>query len=156
MLQKNLLFTVLILFHFLSCSAQRNAVQQTAVLEQINLLRSQGCKCGRKYMPPAPPMKWNRNLELSAQRHADDMARRNYFSHTGKNGSSIGQRAKAAGYQWRSIAENIAWGYYSARAAVESWKESPGHCRNMMNSSYLEVGMAHNGKYWVQVLGKRD
>ena len=32
-----------------------------------------------------------------ARAHANNMAQRNFFSHTGSNGSSVGQRVRAAG-----------------------------------------------------------
>jgi hypothetical protein len=42
-----------------------------------------------------------RALTQAALVHSDDMVANNFFSHTGSDGSSAGQRATAAGYAWR-------------------------------------------------------
>tara|TARA_R100000322_G_scaffold149834_1_gene106789 strand:- start:686 stop:934 length:249 start_codon:yes stop_codon:yes gene_type:complete len=48
----------------------------------------------------------------------------------------------------------------SADAAIKSWIESPGHCHNLMNDAFTDMGMAHAEDsdsrfthYWVQTLG---
>lgn len=100
------------------------------------------------------PVKTNPKLELAAERHAQDMARRGFFSHTGSNGSSLGQRAKRAGYRYCLIAENIAKGQKSAGEAMQSWMASQGHRRNMLHRRVREVGVARApGNVWVMVLG---
>lgn len=123
------------------------------MLDRVNLLRSKGCHCGRKYMPPAPPLRWNDRLEKAAARHANDMKRHDFFSHKGSNGSGIGDRAERAGYRWQSVAENIAWNYDTVADAVLGWKDSPGHCRSMMSKAYREMGAAQVDAYWVQLFG---
>ncbi len=125
------------------------------MLAEVNALRRQGCRCGSRQMPPVPPLSWNPQLAAAAQRHASDMERRNFFSHRGSDGSTIGTRATDSGYRWRAIAENIAFGYTSISAVVQGWKGSPGHCENMMSSAYTEIGAARVENYWVQDLGRR-
>ena len=34
-----------------------------------------------------------------------------------------------AGYAWRAVAENIAWGYSDVTAVVQGWKDSPATVR---------------------------
>ena len=91
------------------------------------------------------------------------MADRDFFSHTGADGSIIGQRVSDAGYNWRLVAENIAAGMRDPKAVVESWVDSPGHRRNMLLPGLLHAGVAHvrhdpdPGRlsfrdYWVLVL----
>ncbi|RFP88364.1 CAP domain-containing protein [Rhodobacteraceae bacterium 63075] len=100
------------------------------------------------------PVKANPKLELAAERHAQDMARRGFFSHTGSNGSSVGKRARRAGYRFCVIAENIAKGQRSAAEAMRSWMASPGHRRNMLDRRIKEIGVARApGNIWVMVLG---
>ena len=43
----------------------------------------------------------------------------------------------------------------SEEGTVKAWIESPGHCRNIMNSNYTEIGVARVGDYWTLVLGTR-
>lgn len=94
----------------------------------------------------------NRALDAAARAHASDMSQRNFFSHTGSNGSAPAQRVTAAGYRWCTVAENIAAGISGQDAAMEGWRKSPGHFRNMTNSKMREFGLANVGDVWVMVL----
>lgn len=57
-------------------------------------------------------------LARAAQAHADDMSANAFFSHTGQNGSSVGDRVKLQGYGFCFVAENIAQGQKGALAAL--------------------------------------
>ena len=115
--------------------------------EQLNAIRKQA---------NLPAVRRNAALDVAAKAHADDMASRNFFSHTGSNGSSPGQRATAAGYRWCTVAENINRGYPSGPAAIEAWRKSPGHYRNMVNGKVSDYGLANTGEYWVMVLAAKN
>ena len=130
-------------------------------LETINRTRTKGCKCGKTKMPPAPPLVWNDILEDAAMTHAKDMSKRKYFSHTGKDGSSSSDRIMAAGYKfdgYRSFmaGENIAFGQESIAEVMAGWFKSEGHCKNLMNPGFKEVGVAQYNNYWVQEFGGRE
>src|SRR6202012_3035145 len=93
-------------------------------LEEINNIRQQGCTCGATYMPPVAPLVWNDELEDAAMGHAKDMANLNYFSHTSKDGRTMGKRISAAGYGFKgfrsyAIAENIAEGQQSIDEVIK-------------------------------------
>ena len=82
------------------------------------------------------------------------MSFNNFFSHTGSNGSSVGDRVTAEGYNWTNVGENIASGQTTPEAALESWLNSPGHCANIMNPDFTELGAgieSPNGTLWTQV-----
>src|ERR1700760_4184619 len=53
---------------------------------------------------------FNRRLTGAAQAHAEDMAGRREMTHTGKDGSSPGERIKARGYRFFRAGENVAAG----------------------------------------------
>lgn len=132
-----------------------------AFLEQINQVRRTGCKCGTNYMPPAPPLIWNDDLEKAAAAHASDMYQKNYFSHTGKNGSNPQDRIIKAGYGYKGFksyaaGENIAFGQEHIDEVMNGWIKSEGHCRNLMNPAFKEVGVAEDHHYWVQEFGGRE
>tara|TARA_R110002049_G_scaffold10127_7_gene50594 strand:- start:7972 stop:8391 length:420 start_codon:yes stop_codon:yes gene_type:complete len=92
-------------------------------------------------------------LERAAAAHAQDMARHDYFSHQGKNGSSVGQRISAQGYKWCFAAENIAKGQKSLAAVMQSWAGSQGHYQNIMHRKVRGFGLARaEGNVWVMVL----
>lgn len=128
------------------------------LLNLVNQARVQGRTCGDTAFPPAPPLTWEDDLEDAAQRHSNDMAFNNFFSHTGSDGSDVGQRVTAAGYDWRMVGENIAAGQRSIAEVVQAWLDSPGHCANIMNAGFKEIGaaVAVNPSadfqvYWTQV-----
>ncbi|QJD97775.1 CAP domain-containing protein [Mucilaginibacter robiniae] len=139
----------------------KSSVQfRQAFLNRINIVRQQGCNCGGTYMPPAPPLVWNDNLEVSASRHARDMDRLHYFSHTSQDGRTMGDRIGAAGYKFEglkayTIGENIAFGQESIEEVNDGWFKSPGHCKNLMNAAFKEIGISEYNTYWVEDFGGR-
>lgn len=70
------------------------------------------------------------------------MVAKNFFDHTGSDGSTVGVRVTDAGYAWSGVAENIAAGQTSVASAMNSWQLSEGHCRNLMGANYKHVALA--------------
>jgi uncharacterized protein YkwD len=131
-------------------------VNKTLMLQLVNDARKKGCQCGDTYYPPAPAISWNDQLEKAALTHSRDMAQNNYFSHTSPNGDKAGQRISQAGYRWLAYGENIAMGYNTEKEVVAGWIKSPGHCKNIMNKNYKEMGVAKAGTYWTQAFGSKQ
>jgi uncharacterized protein YkwD len=104
-------------------------------------------------MPPVSIVVWNDQLAKAAFDHSVDMKTNNYFSHTGLDNSDPGQRITAAGYTWHAYGENIANGYTSEQAVIDGWLNSEGHCRNMMNADFKDMGVGRDGNYWTQEFG---
>lgn len=103
-------------------------------------------------------LKVNSKLTTSAQRHAADMAAKNYFSHNSQDGRSPFDRMKAAGYRYSTAGENIAAGQKTPSAVMTSWMNSPGHRANILRCSFKEIGIGiakggSYGIYWVQNFG---
>jgi uncharacterized protein YkwD len=112
-------------------------------LALVNQHRAAGASCGsRGSFPPVATLAWNDPLTQASLVHSDDMVARNFFSHTGSNGSSAGDRATAAGYPWRTWGENIAAGQPTVASVVDAWMKSDGHCANIMNASMRDIGLA--------------
>jgi uncharacterized protein YkwD len=130
-------------------------INKDLMLQLINDSRKKGCTCGSTVMPAVAVVTWNDQLAKAAYDHSKDMSVNNYFSHTGKNGSSPGDRIKAAGYMWKTYGENIANGYGSELAVMTAWLASEGHCKNIMNASFKEIGAGREGNYWTQVFGAK-
>jgi len=127
----------------------------------INKTRTKGCNCGNTYYPAASPLVWNDNLEDAALGHAKDMEKKGYFSHTSKDGRSMSDRIIAAGYYFKGfksfmVGENIAYGQTSIKEVTAGWFKSEGHCKNLMNPGFKEIGVAKTGRYWVQDFGGRE
>ena len=130
------------------------------VLELVNRARMQARMCGNTRYPPAGLLRLNATLSRVSLAHAADMAQQSYFSHEGRDGSTLAERATRAGYRWRSVGENIAAGQTTPEAAVADWIKSPQHCANLMAQRFIEMGVAYSvnreskaGIYWVQVFG---
>ncbi len=107
----------------------------------------------------------NPALTSEANAFAAYMARTDRFSHTA-DGRDSGERARAAGYDYCDLAENIAVeeGYSPERLAEQfmaGWEASPGHRRNLLNPRVTETGVGvarapgANSRYFaVQVFGR--
>lgn len=133
------------------------------VLILVNQARTQPRKCGSKQFAAVPPVTLSAQLSRAALLHAQDMAQHDFFEHEGSDGSTVAVRATRAGYEWRSVGENIAAGSTTADGVVKGWLESPGHCANIMAPAFAEMGIAYAtdekskaGIYWSQVFGSRQ
>lgn len=98
-------------------------------------------------------------MRTAGRAHSADMAKNNYFSHTGLDGSSFVDRLARAGYPRSGAAgENIAYGYRTAADVVNGWMNSEGHRNNILNCSAKTtgVGLAYRGNtpYWTQLFGR--
>merc|ERR1712172_75167 len=74
------------------------------MIEMLDAVNNERNKAG------APPLCYNQKIINAAYKHNEDMADKNYFSHTGKDGSSPGDRITRENYSWCSYGENIAKG----------------------------------------------
>src|SRR5215469_16414861 len=81
-------------------------------------------------------------LTNQARAHARDMAAHGFFSHTGSDGSTPGERATRAGYRWSMVGENIASGVGTPGEVVAGWLASPHHCANIMTAGFRQMGVA--------------
>ena len=131
------------------------------VLELVNDVRSRGTRCGERLFAPAPPVALSGTLANVAFGHAADMAEHDYFEHRDLNGNSPADRVRAVGYREKLVGENIAYGPKSVEEVVQGWLESPGHCENIMDPRFAEMGIAYaagrsgrHGLYWVQVFAE--
>ena len=130
-------------------------VNRTQMLKLVNDARKRGCQCGDTYYYPAPPLTWNDQLETAAFKHSSDMAKNKFFAHLAPDGSRAGQRIERAGYHWKAYGENIGQGYKTEKEMVAGWLASPGHCKNIMNKNYTEMGVARVGTLWTQTFGRK-
>ncbi|WP_127553264.1 CAP domain-containing protein [Actinoplanes sp. OR16] len=97
----------------------------------------------------------DRRLIEAANRHAADMARRNYFAHEDSRGDRAGSRVADAGYEWKRYGENIARGQKSPFEVVTDWMNSPEHRENILDCRLDQMGVglaigADDTPYWVQ------
>ncbi len=119
--------------------------QEALIVALINSERQRaGCQT---------PLVLSPELSAAARGHSLDMAVKDFFSHTGSNGSGPSQRATAAGYSGFVGGEIIGVGYTSPTTAVAGWLNSPPHKAIMLNCGLKEVGAgfvydANDGLPW--------
>lgn len=108
-----------------------------------------------------PTLSWSHPLSQAAQNHADDAAFNFVTDHAGSDGSSPYDRVERARYvDGYLLGEATAWGYNSARAAVQFWLDSPDHRGFILSpqARHLGGGQASNYDsryvwYWVVEVG---
>ncbi|AWR86619.1 CAP domain-containing protein [Meiothermus taiwanensis] len=125
-------------------------------LNAVNQARSQPQTCGSSSYPAAPALRWNGLLGEVARQRAEYIQQTNDFRH--EEGSSTEMaaavRARANGYEYREIRENLYRGPGSAAEAVTEWLGSPSHCQTLMAPHLREMGMVKRGAYWVLVVAQ--
>ena len=135
---------------------EEGKVDKELVLQLINAYRISGCDCGTEgYYAPTTPVTWNDTLELAAKAHSADMFSKNFFNHTGSDGSIMNDRINRLGYNWSTCGENIGKGHKNEESVVIGCMNSPEHCSNIMYPKFKEIGAAKIGDFWTLVFGAR-
>ena len=136
-------------------------VLESRALALVNAARARGTRCGAQSFAPAPPLTLSGTLADVALGHASDMAQHDYFEHQDLTGHSPADRVRAAGYHEKLVGENIAYGPQTVEEVVKGWLDSPGHCENIMDPRFAEMGVAlatgrasRKGLFWVQLLAE--
>lgn len=116
----------------------RDAADRRALVEQVvrHVNRQRALNGVR-------PVELDDRLTAAAQKHTDDMAKREYFDHKSPDGRGVSDRVRAEGYSWRVVAENIGGGISSPVALVNSWMTSPEHRDNMLGEDVVEIGVGY-------------
>ncbi len=96
-----------------------------------------------------PGLHESARLDRSAQGWTSVMGRGHSFTH----GADFASRISAVGFRWSTAGENIAAGFPTPAAVVRAWMASPGHCRNILSPSFLDIG---TGVSWASVTGAHD
>lgn len=99
------------------------------------------------------PLKKNWELSRVARYKSQDMANKNYFSHTSPTYGSPSNMIKNFGISFRFSGENIAKGHTTPAAVVAGWMNSSGHRANILNGNYTQIGVGYvaNGNIWTQM-----
>jgi uncharacterized protein YkwD len=86
------------------------------------------------------PLNVRSELNQAAQAKAADMAARDYWSHSTPDGQTPWTFITAAGYNFETAGENLAYGFGTAADTLTGWMNSPGHRANILNTSYRDIG----------------
>ena len=109
-------------------------------------------------------------LSQVARARAQDMAQRNYFSHTDPDGHQPNFKVKQAGYLLPDFypsesnnIESIGLNYTAPADAWQAWKNSPAHRVHVLGeetfyAAQTDYGIGYaesaNGKYWVLITAR--
>lgn len=125
----------------------REAAAEAAVLDLVNKERA-GAGCS--------PLTASSELGALAGAFSQDMAERDFFSHTDPDGDSPWDRAAQAGIEGLG-GENIARGQADAAAVMDAWMNSDGHRANILNCDFRTLGVGvhfgDGGPWWTQNFG---
>ena len=105
------------------------------------------------------PVTVDSRLMQIAKDYARVMGERDTIKHG--LGASLPRRAGGVGYDWDFLAENLAASYSTIGDAMQGWKESAGHNKNLLSPHAREIGIAavatpagsDHRNYWALVLG---
>ncbi|MBU9722032.1 MULTISPECIES: CAP domain-containing protein [Bacillaceae] len=97
------------------------------------------------------PLQHRADLKNVAHKKAEDMINSNYFSHNSPNYGSPFDMLRTYGINYRSAAENIAKGQTTPEQVMNSWMNSPGHRRNILNGDFDTIGVGFYRGAWVQL-----
>jgi hypothetical protein len=87
-----------------------------------------------------PALTIDSKLSSAAQSKADDMAKRNYWSHNTPDGKEPWVFLQQSGYSYQKAGENMAYGFATSKDTIKGWMNSPGHRANLLDESYQQVG----------------
>lgn len=97
----------------------------------------------RKQNGDLPPLITNPKLNLSAENKLQDMFKNKYFEHISPTGVGVSELGKEVSYEYILIGENLALGNFKdEKSLLDAWMASPGHRANILNSHYMEIGVA--------------
>ena len=109
-----------------------------------------------------PPLAEDAALTQAARRHTQDMARNQFFSHTGSDNSTDVARMLQEGYTGSPYGEVIAAGQPTPSVVVDTWINSPVHRPILLapNVNEFGAGFASNSQWfykvgWGVVFGRR-
>lgn len=125
-------------FIFVSSSLAKNHVlgyateiSSSGLLENTNKTR-QSSELGQLKNEP--------KLSAAAQKKADDIASKNYWSHITPEGKQPWDFIEQTGYSYSYASENLAYGFATSDKTVKGWLSSPEHAEAMLDSKVTDVG----------------
>ena len=93
-------------------------------------------------------------LDTLAQSYADYMYDNNHFDHRSLSGENIAARIQTVDYSYTMIGENLARWYNDPSKVLSGWYDSPTHRANLLEGSFVHMGLGRAGSYRVQLFGR--
>ena len=128
---------------FLAWREDESFARQTAALANPEQVRSRmlARANAERAASGLPPLTLDPRLSDAAQRHAEDMLQRSYYSHFSPDGRAPADRVRRSGYAARLVAENIARGPFTVDEVMDNWLASQEHRRNLLHPGFTQLGV---------------
>ncbi|MCT7983148.1 CAP domain-containing protein [Laspinema sp. A4] len=109
------------------------------------------------------PLTFNPQLAAAAQVHSANMGMRDFMDHIDPvDRTKPADRVTMQGYNYQTVAENVAGGQPTPEQVVRDWMNSPSHRVNILNPAVTEIGVGYHVQendtgnvnfvhYWAQV-----
>ncbi len=124
--------------------------------EVVRLVNEERAKYGLQ------PLEISEKLMKTAKMKSEDMATRNYFSHTDPDGYTLYKQIEGLDNYW-TIMENCHAGSFDAKASMLNLLNSKKHSEQILNPDYRYIGVGfvqnYNSEYinyWTQHFSKDD
>jgi uncharacterized protein YkwD len=131
------------------------------LLSLVNEVRATGYDCGSEgKFAATTPLTLHSSLNTAAYKHSVDLEAAGVTENmhiTPQNavnyqpGTKFTGRIDVENYKWAAAGENVAYGFSSAESVMQAWLKSSGHCKNILNPKFSELGLGKSGSYWTQV-----
>jgi len=119
-----------------------NAANERQLLDLVNIVR---------YRYKLPALAWHEGAANVARQHSQDMLTNDFFDHvSATSGLDPFARLKQANIRYTMAGENIAAGFPDAIEAHESWMNSPGHRKNVLEKGFSQLGVGVVTDYFTQ------
>jgi len=100
------------------------------------------------------PLALNWQVSRVARYKSEEMRDRNYFDHNSPTYGTPFDMLKSFNISYKTAGENIAKGQTTAQAVMNSWMNSEGHRKNILNAGFKEIGVGYakgSSTYWTQM-----
>lgn len=129
-------------------SFEDNAAAISYEQQVVNIVNEERAKRGLPALTVQPDLTFAAEVRAREQQQL--------FSHTRPDGRSCFTVLDDMGIPYRSVGENIAYGYTTPSNVMEGWMNSSGHRANIMNAGYRNIGVGfwqdeYGRQYWAQI-----
>ncbi|KAJ1911517.1 hypothetical protein IWQ60_010096 [Tieghemiomyces parasiticus] len=121
--------------------------------ERLNMLKMACLVNQERTQRGLQPLRIDASLMDVATGHSRYQSRVGVMTHDDDAGG-VGDRVHQNGFDWSTVAENVAEGYPDEDRAMIGWMNSPGHRANILDPNYTHFGAARKEDYWTQVFAR--
>ncbi len=124
---------------FAPSAALASSMSASDLIQMTNAVRAE------QGIPELVP---NHALTEAAQRKAEDLLGKAYFSHTTPEGKPFYEWIEESGYHYLYAGENLAIDFSENEPLLSAWMGSPTHRANIVNSRYSDIGIVAARGNW--------